>query len=225
MAALMGEAMAPHKTISRPGRAFVRHDGPTDPVRVAIADKNPLIVRGLRSLFADDGRIETVVVATDGELFLDCVNRMEFDIGVVGWVMPYCGGEGVLEALQGQEDAPRIVIYTGDIGAGTPARAMALGAAGFCAKTETPEHLLDILMSVANGQMVFPLGRGRRTDPLQDLTVREREIPQALCDGKTNAQLAKAFGVSPNTIKFHLRNLYEKLEVQNRAGAVAILLS
>ena len=217
--------MAPHKTISRTGRLSTRPDVTADPVRVAIADKSPLIVRGLRSLFADDGRIETVVAATDGELFLDCVNRMDFDIGIVGWVMPYCGGEGVLEALQDLDDAPRIIIYTGDTASGTTARAMALGAAGFCAKTEAPEHLLDILMSVANGQMVFPLGRGRRTDPLQSLTRREREILQALCDGKTNVQLAKTFDVSPNTIKFHLRNLYEKLGVRNRAGAVAILLS
>ncbi len=217
--------MTPNTTLTRAKGGHHRNEGQLDPVRVAIADKNPLIVRGLRSLFAEDGRIETVIAATDGELFLDCVNRMDFDIGIIGWVMPFCDGEGVLTALQDKEEAPRIIVYTGDMGAGTPARAMDLGAAGFCSKTEPPEHLLDIIMSVAGGQMVFPLTRGRQTDPMQTLTAREGQILHALCDGKTNAQLAKTFGVSPNTIKFHLRNLFEKLDVQSRAAAVAMCLS
>ena len=197
---------------------------PGDPVRVAIANKNSMIIRGLRSLLAEDGRFETVVAATDGELFLDCVQRMDFDIGIIGWVMPYCSGQQVLESLVEQNDAPRIVIYSGDDSAATIERAMALGAAGFCAKSQTPERLLETLMAVARGQMVFPLTRGRRRDPLHSLTAREREVLQALAEGKTNAALARHFGVSANTIKFHLRNLYEKLDVQNRAGAVAVLL-
>ncbi|MDQ7018595.1 MAG: response regulator transcription factor [Robiginitomaculum sp.] len=217
--------MESYKTVSRNGGQPHRGDMLGDPVRLAIADKNPLIIRGLRSLFTEDRRFETVVAATDGELFLDCVERMQFDIGIIGWDMPFCNAQGVLEALADREDAPSIIIYTGNPGDGIAEQAMALGAAGFCSKTQPPEHLMDMIMSVAGGQMVFPLSRGRRLDPLASLTAREREILQALCDGKTNARLAKAFGVSPNTIKFHLRNLYEKLGVQNRAAAVAMLLS
>ncbi len=209
-----------------PSSAFARPraERPVDPVRVAIANKNSMMIRGLRSLFAEDGRFETVVAATDGELFLDCVARMDFDIGVIGWVMPYRSGQQVLEALLERDDAPRIVIYSGDDSAATIERAMALGAAGFCPKTEPPERLLETLLAVAGGQMVFPLTRGRRRDPLASLTARERDVLQALAEGMTNAALARHFGVSANTIKFHLRNLYEKLDVQNRAGAVAMLL-
>lgn len=204
--------------------AGLRPEPSADPVRLAIADQNPMIIRGLRSLMAEDGRFEVVVAATDGELFLDCVARMEFDIGVIGWTMPYRSGQQVLEALAECEDAPRIVIYSGDDDAGVIGRAMALGAAGFCAKTEEPHKLIETLLLVAGGQMVFPLTRGRRADPLASLTARERAVLHALAEGKTNAALARQFGVSPNTIKFHLRNLYEKLDVQNRAGAVAMLL-
>ncbi|PHS23103.1 MAG: DNA-binding response regulator [Robiginitomaculum sp.] len=220
-----GCAVEPYKTLSRNAGQHHRGDVAVDPVRLAIADKNPLIIRGLRSLFTEDGRFETVVAATDGELFLDCVERMQFDIGIIGWDMAFCNAQEVLEALADRENAPSVIIYTGNLGPDIPARAMALGAAGFCSKTQAPEHLMDMIMSVAGGQMVFPLSRGKRHDPMVSLTAREREILKALCDGKTNARLAKAFGVSPNTIKFHLRNLYEKLGVHNRAAAVAMLLS
>jgi two-component system, NarL family, nitrate/nitrite response regulator NarP len=74
--------------------------------------------------------------------------------------------------------------------------------------------------------MVFPFVdiRKMRADPLENLTLRERSLLSALGSGQTNNQLAKEFGVSINTIKFHLRNLFEKLEVRNRAQAIAMFL-
>ena len=88
------------------------------------------------------------------------------------------------------------------------------------------ERLLDVLASVAAGDMVFPFVdiRKMRSDPLENLTLRERSLLSALGSGHTNSQLAKDFGVSINTIKFHLRNLFEKLDVRNRSQAIALFL-
>jgi two-component system nitrate/nitrite response regulator NarP len=58
-------------------------------------------------------------------------------------------------------------------------------------------------------------------DPLQMLTKSERTLLGALAQGRTNAQLADELNISVNTVKFHLRNLYEKLQVNNRAQAIA----
>jgi len=101
-----------------------------------------------------------------------------------------------------------------------------LGGAGFVSKRAPPERLLDVLAAVAAGDMVFPFVdiRKMRSDPLENLTLRERSLLSALGSGHTNSQLAKDFGVSINTIKFHLRNLFEKLEVRNRAQAIALFL-
>ena len=115
-------------------------------------------------------------------------------------------------------------------GAGVLALAGALPsaarAAGFVSKRAPPERLLDVLSAVAAGDMVFPFVdiRKMRADPLENLTLRERSLLSALGSGHTNSQLAKDFGVSINTIKFHLRNLFEKLEVRNRAQAIALFL-
>ena len=81
------------------------------------------------------------------------------------------------------------------------------------------EHAL----AVARGRMAFPYVDVRllELNPLAGLTDREREILEALAEGMTNQQLANAFGISLNTVKFHLKNLYGKLGVDNRAQAVA----
>ncbi|WP_081688684.1 LuxR C-terminal-related transcriptional regulator [Inquilinus limosus] len=196
-----------------------------NPIRLGLADKNPLVLRGLQSLFGEDRRFELVVSASDGERFLDAVARFALDVGIIGWVMPNGDGRAVLEALRSREGAPRIVVYTGAEPAVARA-AMQLGAAGFLSKSEPPERLLDVVAEVARGRMMFPfLDLGRAPDdPLACLTVRERELLERLAEGLSNEGLARRFGLSPNTVKFHLRNLYEKLGAANRAQAVAVLL-
>lgn len=197
------------------------------PIPVAVIDKNPIVVHGLRGLFSEDGRFQLVASASDGERLLDALDRLRFDIVLSGWVMPYCNGREFLTRLRGRQHAPKVVIYTGDPGEHVPREAMRLGAAGFCAKSEPPERLLSVLDQVAKGSMVFPfmdLG-ALNDDPLGPLTPRERELLGLLGGGRTNVEIGRDIGVSPNTIKFHLRNLYEKLSVRNRAEAVALLYS
>jgi DNA-binding NarL/FixJ family response regulator len=199
------------------------------PIRLGLADKNPLVLRGLQSLFGEDRRFELTVSASDGERFLDAVSRFDFDVGIIGWVMANGDGRAVLQALQAWEAAPRplprIVVYTGaDLEAARTA--MQLGAAGFLSKSEPPERLLDLVAEVARGRMMFPFldPRPAATDPRAGLTARERELLEGLAEGLSNEGLARRFGLSPNTVKFHLRNLYEKLGAANRAQAVALLL-
>lgn len=194
-----------------------------DIIDVAIADKSPIVQSGLRTLFENDGRFRVVAVAADGERFMEAVNRLSFDIGIIGWEMPYLDGRAVLQALRGREDAPRVVVYTGSRERDAPRQAMALGAAGFCHKSDPPERLLDTVLAVAQGRMAFPFVDVRllELNPLSGLTDREREILAALARGMTNQQLANALDISLNTVKFHLKNLYSKLEVENRAQAVA----
>lgn len=195
-------------------------------IDIGIADKSPLVVQGLRSLFATEPGFHLLVTASDGERFLDAVNRFPFEIGVIGWEMPFAGGREVLEALREREGAPRIVVYSGTTDPAAPRDAMRLGAAGFVRKSEHPARLIEAVRAAAEGRMVFPLldVRDVMNDPLARLTPRERELLRALGSGKTNAELARQFGVSVNTVKFHLRNLFDKLGARNRAQAVEIFI-
>jgi two-component system nitrate/nitrite response regulator NarP len=196
------------------------------PIDVVIAEKNPLLQSSLLKLFSGDGRFHVMGVAGDGERFLDTIERLRCDVGVIGWEMPFTDGRGVLQSLRGKPPAPRIVVYTGSSNPDVPRQAMALGAAGFCSKNETPEHLLDTVAQVADGRMVFPFIDVARlvTDPLAGLTPRERELLSSLAAGLTNQQMAGQTAISLNTVKFHLKNLYGKLRVTNRAQAVAFYM-
>ncbi len=218
---------------SEPGTGSVRapttraRSVPDQPADVAVADKNPLVLQAFKQLIGADPRFNLAVAATDGERFLDAVRRVPFDVGVIGWLMPYADGRAVLAALREQNDTRPIIVYTGTDAPDIPSKAMAAGAAGFCPKSQPPEQLLETIAQVAAGRMVFPFLDVRTLyhDPLKALTDRERELLAALPLGRTNAQLARDFGISINTVKFHLKGLYAKLEVVSRAQAVGLYLS
>ncbi len=197
------------------------------PILVVVADKSPLVRAGLRGLLGEDERFELVADVENGEQFLSLVGHQPFQVGIVGWVMPGLGGRGVLDGLRDHPSAPRVVIYTGDPGADIPRETMRLGGAGFCSKSEPPSQLLDSVARVANGQMIFPFIdiRGLHSYPLSSLTPREHELLAALSEGNSNAQLAARFEISIQTVKFHLKNVYEKLGIGNRAQAVALYVS
>jgi two-component system nitrate/nitrite response regulator NarL len=192
-------------------------------IDIVIAEKNPLLQQSLVRLFENDDRFRLVAVCADGERFLEAVERLNFDTGIIGWEMPFLDGKGVLAALKGKETTPRVIVYTGSPNPDIPRQAMALGAAGFCSKKDQPAVLIDTILQVASGRMVFPFMDVAKlvTDPFAGLTPRERELLAALAGGLTNAQIAGQFDISLNTVKFHLKNLFDKLGVSNRAQAVA----
>ncbi len=111
----------------------------------------------------------------------------------------------------------------GDESSDTPRKAMSSGAAGFAARSGSVERLFETCLSVAKGQMVFPFldVRKLQEDLIEQLSRRERALPEGLSKGLTNRELAREFDISTNKVKFHLSNLFEKLSVRNRAQAIA----
>ncbi len=197
------------------------------PIDVAIADKNPLVLSALSEYFDDDPRFNLVLTVKTAEGLLESLGRMQVPVAVIGWVLPNCGGTGILAELRDKPDAPRVVVYSGSDDGELARKVLALGGAGFCSKSEPPEQVLETVQAVARGQMVFPFVdvRELNRDPLDVLTSKERDLLAALARGRTNDQLARDFEVSINTVKFHLRNIYDKLSLQNRAQAVAFYYS
>jgi DNA-binding NarL/FixJ family response regulator len=194
-------------------------------IDVVVAEKNPLLQAGLAKLLKRSELFHVVSMVDDGEAFLAEIARTSCDVGVIGWEMPKLDGRGVLTAMRGR-NSPRIVVYTGSSKPDVPRQAMALGAAGFASKRDRPEELLDTIEAVAAGRMVFPFIDVARlaSDPLDALTPRERELLEELAAGLTNQQMASRIDVSLNTVKFHLKNLYDKLGLGNRVQAVAFYL-
>lgn len=196
-------------------------------IDLSLADGNPLVLSAMSELFEDDPRFSLVATSATAEGFLGAVMRVPVAVAVIDWNLPALGGQKLIEVLRDQPGAPRIVVY-GDDRQGEVARlAMIAGAAGFVGRNMPVEKLLDTCLAVASGQMVFPFldVRELQSDPVSQLTRRERALLEALSKGLTNKDLARDFDISANTVKFHLSNLFEKLGVRNRAQAIAFYYS
>ncbi|MBT7956874.1 MAG: response regulator transcription factor [Rhodospirillaceae bacterium] len=193
-------------------------------IRVAVVDKSPLVRTALEHLLNEDVRFELVSVSADGEALLKDIEQISPDVIVSGWVMPIGDGKYILDHLQTVELSTQVVIYTGAEGDFIPSLVMAHGGAAFVSKSEEPQDLLDIIAAVANGKMIFPILDVKKIhdNPLTGLTKRELEVLSSLATGRTNKEIANELSVSNNTVKFHVRNLYQKLNVKNRSQAVSL---
>jgi DNA-binding NarL/FixJ family response regulator len=191
-----------------------------------IADKSPVVRSGLRDFITRDGRFEVLEAHASGSAFIAAVEEQPTDIGIIGWSLPDMNGGEILATLKRRHIATRIVVYTGEPGKDVLRQAVRLGAWGFISKSDEPSVLVDSIAAVARGRMSLPYVdlQALTTDPFSELTSRERELLTALANGWTNLQIASRIGISRNTVKYHLKNLYDKLGVSNRAMAVALYM-
>ncbi|MBB6469400.1 DNA-binding NarL/FixJ family response regulator [Aminobacter lissarensis] len=196
-------------------------------IRVAIAERNPLVVAALCEIIGRDSRFVTAGCTESGCALLKSAAEPNFDVAVVGWKLSDMGGADVLSELRRRGLAVRVVIFANDHDLGILKQAVRLGAQGFCFQFDDPAILFDTIQVVAQGRICIPYIDVRKINetPLSRLTVRERELLAVLADGWTNLQIATRTGISENTVKYHLKNLYDKLDVRNRAMAVALYSS
>jgi two-component system nitrate/nitrite response regulator NarP len=203
-------------------------ENPTNSVliRIGVADKSPLIQAALRQILSEDARFKLIHVSSGCEDFLENLAKESIDVGVIGWIFGPCDGRLILDRVNAQANPPRIVVYTGLDHSTLPAQVMAHGGAAFVSKSEQPSVLLDTIADVAEGRMVFPFidVRTLYENPLVTLTRRELEVLSSLATGRTNKQIARDMDVSLNTVKFHVRNLFQKLGVNSRAQAITLYL-
>lgn len=117
----------------------------------------------------------------------------------------------------------RIVVKFHALRANLVRDAMQAGAWGCFSADDGPETVLSVLTSVADGRTSYPFVDFSllRDDPFEQLTRREREVLDALSQGWSNTQISSRLGISENTVKYHLKLIYGKLGVANRATAIA----
>lgn len=201
----------------------------TSRLNVLIAERNPLVIAAVRDLVGRDARFNFAGSMQSGDAFLEAATKQppEFDVAIVGWRLADMNGGEVLVELQNRQLSPHVIIFSNDHDVGILKQCVRLGAQGFCYQFEDPEILFQTLIAVANGRICIPyidvtkIGETK----LSGLTTRELELLSVLADGWTNLQIASRTGISENTVKYHLKNLYDKLGVRSRAMAVALYAS
>lgn len=192
-----------------------------------IADRNAVVRAGLLDFLSREGRYAVSGAVESGNELLDACGPHRTLIAVTGWTLPDMTASELMATAKRRQLSLRTVIYASDDGPEILRQAVRAGAWGFVSRNDDPQLLLDTLASVSRGRMCLPYVDIERitTDPIDLLTKRERELLGALAQGWTNLQIGARFGISGNTVKYHLKNLYDKLGVKNRAMAVALYMS
>jgi DNA-binding NarL/FixJ family response regulator len=203
-------------------------------MRVLLADDHALFRDGLRSLLEARGLV-VVGEARDGREAVDMTLRLQPDVLLMDLSMPNMGGLDATRALSAQEAAVKIVILTASEDDADLFEAIKAGAQGFLFKNLKADELMAMLEAVGRGEpgLTPVLARkvlaefarptpSRQARNPDELTEREREVLDLLVQGITsNRELAERLIVTENTVKYHLRNILDKLHVQNRAQVVA----
>jgi DNA-binding NarL/FixJ family response regulator len=195
-------------------------------VRVVIADDAPLIREGVAHLLAENG-FEVVAQAGDGETLLARVRDLGPDVALVDVRMPPTHtDEGLRAAEEIRTRYPDTAIlvlsqnleleYAMRLVEDRPERV------GYLLKERVGrvEQLLDAVERVAAGECVVDraivdelLARRRRSDPIEDLTPREREILALMAEGRSNHGICRALWLSPKTVETHIRGAFSKLGI------------
>lgn len=191
-------------------------------INVIMALSNPLVLTAMSEAFEQSPRFSVAATTATAEGFLGLAMRVPVDIGIIDWKLPQLGAEKLIEVMREYEHAPKIIVY-GDPSGDLPRLAMQAGAAGFASRSGDIAGLKDICADVAGGKMVFPFVDVRQLnqDPIHSLSKKERTLIDALSNGLSNRELSAELGISINTVKFHLSNIYDKLGVKTRGQAVA----
>ncbi len=206
-------------------------------MRLIIADDHPLFRDGLRSLL-EAREIDVIGEATNGREAVEQARRLRPDVVLMDLNMPEMNGLDATRLLTAQQPETKVVILTASEDDADLFEAIKSGAQGFILKNLDSAEFFRLLEGVARGEPALTPALARRLlgefarptaprqtlaeDSPQTLTEREREVLDLLVQGvTTNRELAERLVVSENTVKYHLRNILDKLHVQNRAQVVA----
>lgn len=203
------------------------------PLRVIVADDHEAVREGLRWMLRADDAVEVVGEAGDGETLLRLLDAVQCDAVLLDLAMPGMSGLDVLAELHGAGRSLPIVVLTMHDDARHVDRALALGASGYVLKSAPRDEIIRALLAATSGgayvqpSLAKPLlARHVLADashvdeePIQ-LTPRQLQLLRALAAGSANKELAHELGISEATVKGYLKELYARLGVTSRAGAV-----
>lgn len=199
-------------------------------MRVLIADDHPLYRDGIMRAVKERPDLELVGHCADGRDTLAAVAELEPDVLVLDMSLPSLTGKQVITALSDVEAETRVLVLSAYNDGALVYEAVQAGARGYVVKDADRTAICDAIAAVARGRSVFSEDlhdgladqiRSHRMDQRPRLSAREREILDLVAQGRSGPEIARLLFLSPSTVKTHLQNIYEKLDVSDRAAAVA----
>jgi DNA-binding NarL/FixJ family response regulator len=198
------------------------------PIRVLIVDDHPVVRDGLRGMLSGEPDLDVVGEAGDGTEVLATVDTLRPDVILMDLRMPGMGGVEAIRALAERRSPARVLVLTTYDSDRDVVPALGAGATGYLLKDAPRAELVRAIRAAARGEVVLApsvatrLVTQLRAPAQETLSERELEVLTLIAQGETNRGAAARLFVSEATIKTHLLHIYAKLEVGDRAAAVAV---
>jgi DNA-binding NarL/FixJ family response regulator len=194
-------------------------------IRILVVDDHPVLRGGVAAILENQLDMELAGEARNGEEAVERFRALRPDVTLMDLQMPGMNGVDAIAAIRAECPGARIIVlttYSGDVQA---VRALKAGAVGYLLKNSLRVELMDAIRDVHRGQR-----RVQRdiADEIalhvvdEALTERETSILRLVAIGKANKQVASELGLSEETIKGHLKNIFSKLDVADRTHAVTV---
>jgi DNA-binding NarL/FixJ family response regulator len=213
-----------------------------DKVKILIADAHYMFIRGIESILSDDETLQIVGTAQNGHDAFELAKQSEPDVVLMDVNLPIIDGLEVLRMISEQLPQTKVLLLTINEIEEQLFEALRLGAKGYLLKNLLPNELLTFIHMVHRGESIISgpivkkivefitshqpseLNAVRSLKKTDILTKREKEILMHVIKGSTNREIAISLYISENTVKNHLRNIMEKLQMNNRVQAATYAL-
>jgi DNA-binding NarL/FixJ family response regulator len=207
-------------------------------IRIVLDDDHNLVRDGIRALLEQATDIEVVGDAQDGMQAVELVRELKPDVLVMDIGMPHLNGvqaTGKIKTLDLPTQVLILSMHTSDL---LVREALMAGAKGYLLKHSVAEELLLAVRTVSSGLIYLSppisaivaqgfISRSKaqeESNPIDQLTVREREVLQLIAEGNTNQAIAHMLHITVNTVERHRANLISKLDVHDVAGLTRLAI-
>lgn len=197
----------------------------TKPISVLIADDHPLILMGMASLIGTMPELTLLGQASTGLQAVACYEQLHPDVVLMDLNMPELNGIDATKRILSIDSNAKIIILTTYLGEEDIYRGMAAGARAYMLKDAGVDQLKKCIQTVATGcSFLTEQVRAKLSERVDSnqLSKRELDILGHLSSGKSNKLIARCAGIEIGTVKFHVKNILQKLNVATRTEAVTV---
>lgn len=203
--------------------------------KVLIVEDHALIRFGLKTAFESKSFIEQIYEAASAEEAIEIVKNSHIDAVIMDLGLPNMNGIDATKEIKNINKDIKVIILTSHSTEQEVLDSIKAGASAYCSKDINPDRLADTILSVIEGAAWFDpkisdvvlkaLSENNKKQSLNiddsyNLTDREKEVLEYICEGLNNGEISKILDVSINTIKVHVSSIIQKLGVEDRTQVV-----